>query len=264
MKYKIISMDFDGTLLTSDKKVTENTKNILKQYKDNGFIMVGVTARNLSSVKNVLDINMFDYIILNNGAFILNVRTNEIISFGVISKNDLNKIHGIFKNLPVQFEYASLNKYYMIDSKSSVGFRVSINSMEEIDEEIVRMNVYFESEEQLNYYKNVIQDTIKTVNVVSMKDTDNLNSKVWLSINEKNTTKLTALTKLANNLGIKLSEIIFFGDGENDLLLLENVGMGVAMGNAIEVVKEKSKAIALSNDEEGIYNYLINNIVIKR
>lgn len=264
MKYKIISMDFDGTLLTSDKKVTENTKNILKQYKDNGFIIVGVTARNLSSVKNVLDINMFDYIILNNGAFILDARIDKITSFGVINKEDLDKIQNIINDTSVKFEYASLNKYYMLNSNESNGFRIGINSMEEIDEEIVRMNVYFKTEKQLGYYKNLIQNSIKTVNVVSMKDTDNLNSKVWLSINEKNTNKLTTLTKLANNLGIKLSEIIFFGDGENDLLLLENVGIGVAMGNAIEVVKEKSKAIALSNDEEGIYNYLINNIVIKK
>lgn len=80
MKYKIISMDFDGTLLTSDKKVTENTKNILKKCRNNGFIIVGVTARNLSSVRSVLDINIFDYIILNNGAFILDVKTNEISS----------------------------------------------------------------------------------------------------------------------------------------------------------------------------------------
>lgn len=260
MKYKIISMDFDGTLLTSDKKVTENTKNILKKCRNNGFIIVGVTARNLSSVRSVLDINIFDYIILNNGAFILDVKTNEISSFGVISREDINEIKSILKDTSADFEYASLNKYYMVGSKDSMGFRVNINSMEDIDEEIVRMNIYFETEDELNFYKNVILDKVLTVNVVVMRNTDDADSKIWLTINEKNTNKLTTLTKLANDLNITLDEIIFFGDGENDLLLLENVGMGVAMGNAINEVKEKSKSITLSNDEDGIYYYLIKNI----
>ena len=90
-----------------------------------------------------------------------------------------------------------------------------------------------------------------------MRDTDNKNSRLWLTVNNKETSKLNTLTKLCEELSISLNEVIFFGDGENDLLLLENVGMGVAMGNAIDIVKEKSKAIAPSNDEDGIYNYLI-------
>ena len=68
-----------------------------------------MTARNLSSVKNVLDINMFDYIILNNGAFILDARIDKITSFGVINKEDLDKIQNIINDTSVKFEYASLN-----------------------------------------------------------------------------------------------------------------------------------------------------------
>ena len=75
--------------------------------------------------------------------------------------------------------------------------------------------------------------------------------------------KLTTLTKIANDLSVTLDEIIFFGDGENDLLILENVGMGVAMGNAIEIVKEKTKAVTLSYDDDGIYDYLSKARVIK-
>lgn len=51
--------------------------------------------------------------------------------------------------------------------------------------------------------------------------------------------------------------------GANDLSLLENVGMGVAMGNAIDEVKNRSKTITLSNNEDGIYIYLTNNLIFK-
>ncbi len=70
MNYKIISMDFDGTLLTSDKKVTDKTKQVLLKYKNENYIIIGATARNLASASNVCDINMFDYLILNNGSYI--------------------------------------------------------------------------------------------------------------------------------------------------------------------------------------------------
>lgn len=61
MDYKIISMDFDGTLLTSNKKVTDKTKEVLLKYKNNNYIIIGVTARNLASASNVCDINMFNF-----------------------------------------------------------------------------------------------------------------------------------------------------------------------------------------------------------
>ncbi len=51
------------------------------------------------------------------------------------------------------------------------------------------------------------------------------------------------------------------GDAENDLTLLENVGIGVAMGNVIDIVKGKSNEISLSNNEEGIYYYLTKKIL---
>lgn len=49
---------------------------------------------------------------------------------------------------------------------------------------------------------------------------------------------------------------IFFGDGENDLTLIENVGLGIAMENAIEIVKNKASRVTLSNDEEGLAIFL--------
>ena len=58
MKYKLIATDFDGTLLTDNKKITIETKNTLKNIK-NEYIIVGATARNLGSVKSVCDINIF-------------------------------------------------------------------------------------------------------------------------------------------------------------------------------------------------------------
>lgn len=89
-----------------------------------------------------------------------------------------------------------------------------------------------------------------------MLDTDKENSPMWLTINPQNVNKLSTLEKIYNDLNSSTEEVIFFGDGENDLVLIENVGIGVAMGNAIDIVKEKSSYTTLSNDEDGIAKYL--------
>ena len=68
---RIVSMDFDGTLLTSNKKISDRTRKCLIEFKNKSYFIIGVTARNLLSVKNILDVSLFDYIILNNGSLIL-------------------------------------------------------------------------------------------------------------------------------------------------------------------------------------------------
>ena len=68
------------------------------------------------------------------------------------------------------------------------------------------------------------------------------------------------IEKICKNLKYTIDEVVFFGDGENDLVLIENVGIGVAMDNAINIVKEKAKFGTLSNDSDGIAEYLENNL----
>ena len=55
---------------------------------------------------------------------------------------------------------------------------------------------------------------------------------------------------------ISLDEMIFFGDGLNDLEVMKEVGLSVAMGNALEEIKENAKDIAKSNNEDGIVDFL--------
>ena len=263
-KYKIIAMDFDGTLLTSDKKVSDKTKNILKGCRENDYIIIGITARNLASTKNVLDVSMFDYVILNNGAFVLNTKTNDVELFSILNNSDLRQIENVFKDTDARCEYVSLNKYFIKGANDPKGIRVNINSTDDIDEEISRMNIYLNTEEEQRKYKELLLNNINTINVVSMKDTDRKDTWLWLTINEKGTNKLITLSKLIEKLSISLDEVIFFGDAENDLIILENVGMGVAMGNAIDEVKCKAKAITLTNDEDGIYDYLNKYLILKK
>ena len=97
MNYKLISMDFDGTLLTSEKIITQNTKRVLEILKNNGYYIVGVTGRNINSAKSVCDLKMFNYLILNNGAFIYDVKKDNAENIGGLDENYKKKYLTILK-----------------------------------------------------------------------------------------------------------------------------------------------------------------------
>lgn len=261
MNYRIISMDFDGTLLTSDKRVTGNTKSVLMKYKENGYIIVGITARNLMSVKHVCDINIFNYVILNNGANIYDVENDSIISFGNIDNLTIEGILNYFDNIADSFNFCTLTDYYLYKGTSDGPNIKKINDYKEINEDIVRINIFLdENKYDINYYSNYIKENFKDLDAFVMKNTDGKKISKWLAINVKDLDKYTGLCNLCLNLNIKTDEVIFFGDSSNDLKIINKVGLGVAMGNALDEVKNMAKNTTLSNDEEGIVYFLKNNI----
>ena len=84
---KLIGMDFDGTLLNDSKEVTKKTKDTLRAAREKNIKIVGVTARTLESAKNVVDKSLFDYLILNNGAFVVD-ENNKVIEKKVLEENE--------------------------------------------------------------------------------------------------------------------------------------------------------------------------------
>ena len=111
--------------------------------------------------------------------------------------------------------------------------------------------------------KQIIKN-YKNVNVTNMSNTDQLNSKFWLIINPNGINKLKTLELLCDDLKTIPNKVIFFGDGENDLPIIKGVGLGIAMKNAENIVKENADDITLSNDKEGVTNYLEKYLIEKK
>lgn len=111
--------------------------------------------------------------------------------------------------------------------------------------------------------KEIIKN-YKNVNVTNMSNTDQLNSKFWLIINPNGINKLKTLELLCDNLKTIPNKVIFFGDVENDLPIIKGVGLGIAMKNAENIVKKNADDITLSNDKEGVANYLEKYLIEKK
>ncbi len=253
MEYKIIATDFDGTLLRSDKTISKETEETFLELKEKKYLIVGVTARNLSSVKRVCNINLFDYLILNNGTYIYDIKNKNGNQIGSVDYKIAKEITNYFENISYEIDYCSIEKYYSNIEKENFQF---INSIDEIKEIISRMNIFVSDNSKIIEYKEYIEKKWKNVDCFVMQDTDSFSNKKWLVVMPKSFSKLFAIELLCKNLKINLNSVIFFGDSGNDIEVIQNVGMGVAMANAIDIVKSRAKAVTLSNDENGISVYL--------
>ena len=118
------------------------------------------------------------------------------------------------------------------------------------------INVYFNRhfKERLIVYVEKIIDEFKE------PDGDSLSiyrsAPFFIEVMAQGIDKAASLQALIERLGIKQEEVISFGDGYNDLSMIEFAGMGVAMENAVDQVKQCADYITLSNDDEGIYECL--------
>ena len=256
MNYKLIAMDFDGTLLRDDKTISLNTKNTLKLYKDLGYLIVGVTARTLKSIKAVVPVDIFNYLIINNGVSIYNVNDDIMIYQGTIDINDAKNITNGIEDYCDQIDYITDNIYYtyLQKKKSNLDFIKDIDSIEEIDEQVARMNLFLKDKSKVTYYYELIKSRYKNINCFIMQDSGSADK--WLVLNPKGVNKANTLKELGKMENISLDEMIFFGDGLNDLEVMKEVGLSVAMGNALEKIKENAKDIAKSNNEDGIVDFL--------
>ncbi|MBP3707368.1 MAG: HAD-IIB family hydrolase [Clostridia bacterium] len=262
MRYKVIATDFDGTLLTSSKTISDVNKEALKKCKDGGFILVGITARNLSSIRSVCDISMFDYLVINNGTYIYDVKNNTGEYIQYLERNLIEDITKKFIKSSEGIDYCTIDKYFSYKTKILVKrpFQLNIKDISEIDGIVARINIWADSNEKIYSFKQYVDEKYPDVDTITMLDTDAKSNKKWLAINPKGCSKATTLKAFADKINVDMGEIIFFGDATNDVDLIKQAGLGVAMGNAIPEVKSQAKDVTLTNDQDGVGVYL-NKIV---
>ncbi len=258
MGYRLIAMDFDDTLLNSEKEIGEKTKKCLIKYREKGYKIVGVTARALLSAKKVVPFDLFDCIILNNGCNMYDVTNKKQIIIGKLDTDSVLKITKLldgFMNQVDYVDYISGTTYYSYKKKNStVSFIKDISSFDEIQEEVLRMNIFLKDWSHIVELQELINQNHKDINCFVMQDSSS--EKQWLVVNPKGIDKKSVLEELGKQWKIGLSEMIFFGDGLNDLVIMESVGCSVAMKNSLEVVKKKANYTTLTNNEDGIAVFL--------
>ena len=257
--YKLIAIDMDGTLLNKEGKVSEKNRQAIKKATENGVKVVITTGRGFSGIERFLDelgLNkQGEYALVCNGGAAYNCHTKKPISTLGIKGKDLHIINEINKELNLTLQaytldmcFASEENEYTKFEREHIGTKIEIiDFCKDIKEDDDLMKVLLlEKPEVLDEKIKMIPKEIKE------KYTLVKSLPVTLEIMNKECHKGFGLEKLIKELGIKREEVISIGDEQNDFEMIEFAGLGVAMGNASEKIKEIADYITKTNEEDGV------------
>lgn len=274
IKVKMIGMDLDGTLLTTKKELTPYTKEVLMRAAKQGIVVMPATGRPLGGVpEELISLPYIHYAVTANGGRVVDVRNGRTMYECLVSASTAGKILDVFEH------YDSMREIYY----DGVGY-----TQEDAVKEIGK---YLESPPMIEYLlatrklvpdirakfeeENRSLDKVQGL-FVTVEDRDAAREELKaipgieitgaldrnIEVNAAGVNKGIAMVRLGETLGIAKEEIMAFGDGANDLKMIRSVGIGVAMSNGIEEVKEAADYTALSNDEEGVARFIEEYVLI--
>lgn len=261
---KMVAFDLDGTLLNSEKRISEKTLEALKKAVEQGAVVLPATGRPIVGVPQELkDFPGIDYAVTANGARVVNLNTGEPVFQSAIPLETALKILDIFDDYDCHEEIfiggeSFANKacesriYDFYREKSLADYtlrtRIFLNSVREKalkeNQSLEKVQAFFRTDEDF-WDAKVRLDQIEGV-VVATAIGNN-----W-EVNRVGTDKGNALLELGKILGIKKAEIMALGDGMNDYAMIEKVGFGVVMENGAEELKKIAACITDTNDNDGV------------
>nr|WP_243425526.1 Cof-type HAD-IIB family hydrolase [Clostridium paridis] len=267
--YKLVSIDIDGTLLGSNRLVSEKTKEAIKRATELGVKIVITSGRPINRVIDLVKELGLDkdeeYVIANNGSTVHNTKDLSIIYERHLRGKDLKRVYKVFKRDGLAFE-AHMDRGSLVE-KDIVNVLPNNWRLSSSDTKIIDLNKELDDEEKVIKFLiiskvDVLEDIYEDINKKFSNEYSIVRSFDHLcEFMYKGCNKATGLMELGKHLGIKQDEIMSIGDELNDFEMIEYAGLGVAMGNARDEIKNIANYITKSNDEDGVA-YALEKFII--
>jgi len=263
MKYKAIAFDLDGTLKSSNKQILPETKRMIIELAKKGVIIILASGRpTYGMVEEAKELELSflgGYVLSFNGARVIEQKSKKVIYERTYSSQLAHQVYQRAKeyNLTV-LSYIDDTIITEDTSDTYVQLEASLNKMP-----IKKVDSFVESINQ-NVNKVLLTGHPEYIEEVLASFKEPFRNKLavyrsmpyFIEVMDQGVDKASSLDMLLHSLGIKQEELVAFGDGYNDLSMLRYAGLGVAMDNSVEQVKEVADYITDSNDNEGIANCL--------
>lgn len=279
---KLIVMDMDGTLLNSDNKISPKTKQVLIHIQQQGVRLALASGRSYRKLKPyALELEMQrygGYLIEVNGMAVFDLEKDERYVYERMQKEHAQELFTYFKQWDIEFianiddgmydynppsimeekkryriqhqipdDYPWTGGAFHILSDNRDGYPniTYIQRADEIDVPINKVSLTHHADRINEIYEKAKHDLADRYWI-------GRTTKRWMEVMLPGITKGDRVKTLAKQLNIQMDEIMAFGDGENDIEMLEAVKYGIAMENALPRVKEVAMDITDSNNDDGI------------
>ena len=269
MAIKVIIMDVDGTLTNSKKQISSKTKDILLNAQNNGVKLILASGRPVTGLIDFAkELEMDKHhglLVAFNGSKVVDVQTSEVLFDETMSIEEGKAVLNHMKNFNVipmiqKDDYMFVNNVYncMIQAfgkefniiqYESRGGKYKLCEIDDlaqfVDYPLNKILVAGEADYLQENYKEMMEPFKNTLSCM-------FTAPFYFEYTAKGIDKAKALDTVLIPMGYLKEEMIAFGDGQNDQSMIEYAGIGVAMQNAVDSLKEVADEITLPNDEDGI------------
>jgi Cof subfamily protein (haloacid dehalogenase superfamily) len=253
-KVKLIAFDLDGTLLTSDKIITERAERAIKSLSSLGVAMVPCTGRPPRNMKHYVEQLGLGSAFVFNGAGVYSTTTDTTTYRHCFEKTiALEVIRAVRERFPDVIAGMEASHGWYLDS-GYYDWRKTQSFLPQLEPTGVGDICDFIGEGTVKLYFRKPGLTAREMSL-ALAGVDTYwtwASDQLLEVMAPKVNKREALVHLCTELGISWQETITFGDEHNDQGMLLWAGLGVAMGNAKNEAKEVADFITSSNDEDGV------------
>lgn len=264
-KVKCVALDLDGTLLSDEKKVSEENREALMRAAEKGVHIVIASGRAYTSLpKEVLQIPGIEYAITSNGAKIYHVLTRECVRDTRMTAASVEKIRRQVKGMGMAEEIFVDGQPYAMAAyvkdpvaygveKHAVSYiqttRVPVTDVEEFFQihagELECLDYILKDVTKRDEIWRLLEETVPDIYVTSSMPNR-------LEISHKDAGKRAAYEWLLGQLQIPPAQAAAFGDADNDWEMLDFVGYGIAMENATKRCKKAARAVTKKNTQSGV------------
>ncbi len=270
MSIKVIIMDVDGTLTNGKKVITPKTKEALLKAEEKGVILILASGRPTSGLEDIAkELQMDKYhglLVAFNGSKVIDCQTKEVIFNQAMSVEEgkavLEHMKKFEKVRPMidKGEYMFVNNVYDnwitwkgkpfdVIQYESRGGKFKLCEIDDlaafVDYPLNKILTTSDPEYLQEHYKEMMEPFKDTLSCMFTGD-------FYFEFTAKGIDKAKALDTVLIPMGYNRDEMIAFGDGQNDSSMVKYAGIGVAMENAVQELKDIADEITLSNEEDGI------------
>lgn len=263
--YDMLVLDVDGTLVGSDKQISDNTRDAIIDAQKRGKVIAIASGRSIAGIrKTAANISLEQYggyVIAYNGTTVVNCKTGECIYNQMVSPELIKPVLEAAKKVGAAIVVYNDNTREMISGNG-------LNEYLKIDAQacdvIIREVNDFAKSINFPFNKFLLSGTpehmAEVEKIMDKEFGDRLNvfrsDPYYVELLPRYVDKGVAVEKLAKHLDMQREKVICIGDSYNDLPMLRYAGMGVAMGNAQKEVKDMADYVTTSNDEDGVVNVI--------
>lgn len=275
MDIKLIALDLDGTLLDPQKRVTDRTKAALDAAAARGIHIVPATGRSFHGMPApVLALPYLRYAIIANGADVYDAKEERSLHQAHISLDLAMEIFDFLDQWPVAYD-AEIDSQGYMDRHWHTNLEafipndpVSLHWMQDIRTPVDDFRGFLRAQnralQKIQFYLADVSRRpgyIKTLQSRFPETAVSFALPNNVEINARDGVKGAALRHLCSHLGISLEQAAAFGDGLNDVSLLETAGVGIAMENASPEAKAAARYHTASNQDDGVARFIEQHIL---